>query len=818
MVSAVNPAPHTVGVHSSKTTLNTNWATVKSEIEAIQGGGIVFAGDLDLIAGAGIDWNSGAVVLRHSAGADAIFVSGGGFGLQTAATVGNGNPLRYSGDTSVSGVIGLPANGVIGRANKSGDGSFGSSKIFEVNRVTYDLTATSGIFYNPANVPILDDSERYFYVNNFALVSDDQLVLNDTFNSCTPTVVAQAVTAITVSPDLMGYSVSQVVGWTAYQSGAVYAQGTVTATGSGVIDTTQFASATGLPTAAVFTSTPLILVQKPNVINNNAVLDVGPQLALVRNTSTVYPAAGSYLGEIVWTGITGSGSTVGGLSHYGAIFLEVVDPTPGTSSATFHFASGSANTAKAKLTPTAFTAGSNDLIALGTSAVGWSDLHLAATGVINWNNGDCAISHGTNTLAFTGALPSAGGYQFDALVRPVTDDGAPIGSTSFKWSDLFLASGAVINFDSSDVAISHGTNTLAFTGGLNGYQFDFPIIPVSDDGAAIGTTSSKWSDLFLASGAVINFNSGDATIAHSADALTFADAHFHFSRDTGHTVGIVNTADSATASIAHFDGDRATPTNNDIAYVDFQLSNSVGTQTPFVRLEWQALDVVSTSEDGRLLFSTVVGGALTRQIQISAAQLAPVSNDGAALGATGVQWSDLFLAEGGVINWDSGDVTVTQAGNSLTIAGGNLIAEGTATTDSAAAGQIGELVTSSVESGSAVSLTTATPANVTSISLTAGDWDVFGLVHLAGNAATTVTNAFASVSGTSATLSNTAANATQIWSNGNTIFASATYVSMPPIHRRVSISSPTTFYLVVNEIFAVSTATAFGYIHARRLR
>jgi hypothetical protein len=41
---------------------------------------------------------------------------------------------------------------------------------------------------------------------------------------------------------------------------------------------------------------------------------------------------------------------------------------------------------------------------------------------------------------------------------------------------------------------------------------------------------------------------------------------------------------------------------------------------------------------------------------------APTSSDGAALGSTTQMWSDLFLATGGVINWNNGDVTVTQLG------------------------------------------------------------------------------------------------------------------------------------------------------------
>ena len=51
-------------------------------------------------------------------------------------------------------------------------------------------------------------------------------------------------------------------------------------------------------------------------------------------------------------------------------------------------------------------------------------------------------------------------------------------------------------------------------------SFAGPIAPITTDGAAIGTTSLMWSDLFLASGAVINFNAGNATLTHSASLLT----------------------------------------------------------------------------------------------------------------------------------------------------------------------------------------------------------------------------------------------------------------------------------------------------------
>jgi len=71
----------------------------------------------------------------------------------------------------------------------------------------------------------------------------------------------------------------------------------------------------------------------------------------------------------------------------------------------------------------------------------------------------------------------------------------------------------------------------------------------------------------------------------------------------------------------------------------------------------------------------------------------PDANDGAQIGSTTRQWSDLFLAEGGVINWDNGDATLTQAGNLVTLAGADMrinsvTAGGGLTVDGANAGVI----------------------------------------------------------------------------------------------------------------------------------
>ena len=132
------------------------------------------------------------------------------------------------------------------------------------------------------------------------------------------------------------------------------------------------------------------------------------------------------------------------------------------------------------------------------------------------------------------------------------------------------------------------------------------------------------------------------------------------------------TSDIAASQALIVEGDRATPANNDEVYASFKLSDSAGNQDEMARISVVASDVTSTSEDSYVKIATVVAGTLSSRIQIAGTNLSPFANDGLTLGNTTNQWSDIFLAEGGVINWDNGDATLTQTGNTLALAGADL--------------------------------------------------------------------------------------------------------------------------------------------------
>jgi len=161
------------------------------------------------------------------------------------------------------------------------------------------------------------------------------------------------------------------------------------------------------------------------------------------------------------------------------------------------------------------------------------------------------------------------------------------------------------------------------------------------------------------------------------------------------------------------------------------------------------------------------------------------------------------------------DITSMTAVTSISATGGTAV-KGTNTNDNAAAGMVGEYIESVVEYASAISVTNATWTNITSISLTAGDWDVSGSIGIQGAATTSFTQKRGSVSLVSGIVDITKGR----------LFGhvSAASVDGGPVsvyssqNLRFSLASTTTIYILARAEFTVSTASAHGMISARRVR
>lgn len=134
---------------------------------------------------------------------------------------------------------------------------------------------------------------------------------------------------------------------------------------------------------------------------------------------------------------------------------------------------------------------------------------------------------------------------------------------------------------------------------------------------------------------------------------------------------------------------------------------------------------------------------------------------------------------------------------------------GVSDASSAATGYVGQVISASVLYASAVSLTTATPANVVTVSLTAGDWDVSANC-LIENSGANLTVASFGLSLTTATLPDRSLQVREV--------ATATAVGGSCSTFRVNVSTTTSVYLVASCTFASGTSTGCGSIVARRVR
>ncbi len=173
----------------------------------------------------------------------------------------------------------------------------------------------------------------------------------------------------------------------------------------------------------------------------------------------------------------------------------------------------------------------------------------------------------------------------------------------------------------------------------------------------------------------------------------------------------------------------------------------------------------------------------------------------------------------GGVGWQIPGALVGNGTNSL---------KGTTTNDNATAGYYGELLgpISRLKSN-ATAMTSPNTLNVcttASITLTAGDWDVRGMVGFVGDTGTSITLLKAAVSKTSATLPAsdtsavpTAGEVTTEYDTAANVIGAGTVILPIPSYR-VSLAASTDLWLVAAATFSVNTLSAYGSMQARRVR
>ncbi len=170
----------------------------------------------------------------------------------------------------------------------------------------------------------------------------------------------------------------------------------------------------------------------------------------------------------------------------------------------------------------------------------------------------------------------------------------------------------------------------------------------------------------LPSTGVVNWGNGAVTVTGASDGLTQSG-----SSATGEVLTIKNTDAGATGARLGLFHDSASPAASDlVGEIRVTGRNSIGisTTTHSYNFKWEV--TTNGLESTYSEFSVLGAGAVkTMALYGSSAVLRPSSNDELALGTPTVSWSDLYLASGGIIGWNNGDVTITHSANTLAFAG-----------------------------------------------------------------------------------------------------------------------------------------------------
>jgi hypothetical protein len=169
------------------------------------------------------------------------------------------------------------------------------------------------------------------------------------------------------------------------------------------------------------------------------------------------------------------------------------------------------------------------------------------------------------------------------------------------------------------------------------------------------------------SGSAVNFSSGAKDIVGSVPASALST----IITGNADTVTWANEASDTTCFIGFAtaaSGSLAPKTNTNMTF------NSLTGVATFASTVLTTTDINGGTVDGVTIGGSSAG-AITGTTITATTSLRPSANDGAALGASGTAFSDLFLASGGVINWAAANAALTHSSGRLRLGPGAFVVD-----------------------------------------------------------------------------------------------------------------------------------------------
>jgi hypothetical protein len=386
----------------------------------------------------------------------------------------------------------------------------------------------------------------------------------------------------------------------------------------------------------------------------------------------------------------------------------------------------------------------------------------------------------------------------------------------------------------SDIAAQATDTVLANVTGSNHSPSAFSMPSCSTSSSALQYTSGTGFSCYsnAASTAISNSFTANQSIATSGAALTLNDtsgsaqSRVNLINSSVNTWGLVNQSSSNTFTLSRYVSGTLTDT-------PIVVANATGLVTMADGATFGAGASLSYSTPALIINDTSGANAATVAYQSGGSNIWLLQAQAGANGnfvvrryspaGTSVDIPLSISNTTGVVSApdglsSSGPITPDQVVGIV----------GTTTNNNAQVGSVGQYLCAQVTNGGSpsgcttnsstpVSLTNGTAANVTSISLGAGDWDVRGEIATAPGATTTISTVSGWISTASATIP-TGASQGIPWVFLSLPFTAGqgTALSLAPV--RLSLSTATTVYLSAFAGFGTSTMGAFGWISARRVR